>query len=163
MIVFLALSTYAAFTDVTHYRIANSISLAILAVFIVIAVFAGLSGAVDPWLIAGHLGAGTVMLLAGFGLFAAGVFGGGDAKLIAVSALWFGWSSLFRYAVLVALIGGLLALITLGLRRFVLSPAGRGPEWLNKLRSGDHGIPYGVAIAAASWLMFCPLFARAAS
>ena len=163
MIVFLGLSTHAAFSDVARYRIANWISLAILADFIFIAAIAGLSGAIDPWVIVGRLGAGAVMLIAGFALFAAGLFGGGDAKLIAASALWFGWSGLFRYVVLVALIGGLLALIILVLRRFVQSPAGRGPEWLNKLRSGDHGIPYGVAIAAASWLMFCPLVSRAAS
>ncbi len=163
MIVFLGLSTYATYSDVARYRIANWISLAILADFIFIAAIAGLSGAVDPWLVAERLGAGAVMLIVGFALFAAGVFGGGDAKLIAASALWFGWSGLFRYVVLVALIGGLLALIILGLRRFARNPAGSGPEWLNKLRSGDHGIPYGVAIAAASWLMFCPLFARAAT
>ena len=162
MIVFLGLSTYAAFSDVVRYRIANWISLAILADFIFIAAFAGLSGVVDPWIIVERLGAGAVMLIAGFALFAAGLFGGGDAKLIAVSALWFGWSSLFRYVVLVALIGGLLALIILGLRRFARNPAGSGLEWLNKLRSGDHGIPYGVAIAAAAWLMFCPLISRAA-
>ena len=163
MIVFLGLSTYAAFCDVTRYRIANWIALAVLADFLIIAAIAGLSGAVDPWLIAGRLGAGAVMLIAGFALFAAGLFGGGDAKLIAASALWFGGSSLFRYVVLVALMGGLLALIILGLRRFVLSPAGSAPEWLKELRSGNHGIPYGVAIAAASWLMFCPLVSRAAS
>ncbi len=163
MIVFLGLSTYAAFCDVTRYRIANWIALAVLADFLIIAAIAGLSGAVDPWVIVGRLGAGAVMLIAGFALFAAGLFGGGDAKLIAASALWFGWSSLFRYVVLVALMGGLLALIILGLRRFVLSPDERGPEWLNKLRSGNRGIPYGVAIAAASWLMFCPLASRALS
>ena len=38
------------------------------------------------------LGAGAVMLIAGFALFAAGIFGGGDAKLLAASAVWFGWS-----------------------------------------------------------------------
>ena len=163
MIVFLGLSTYAAFCDVTRYRIANWIALAVLADFLIIAAIAGLSGAVDPWVIVGRLGAGAVMLIAGFALFAAGLFGGGDAKLIAASALWFGWSSLFRYVVLVALMGGLLALLILVLRRFVPGPAGSGLEWLNELRSGNHGIPYGVAIAAASWLMFCPLVSRVAS
>lgn len=102
--------------------------------------------------VAGHLGAGAIMLIAGLAFFAAGIFGGGDAKLLAASALWFGWSGLFRYIMLVALMGGLLALVILGLRRVAQVRAWSSPEWLIKMRSGEHGIPYGVAIAAASWL-----------
>ena len=109
------------------------------------------------------LGAGAIMLIAGFALFAAGIFGGGDAKLLAASAVWFGWSGLYRYIILVALMGGLLALAVLALRRVASRRAWNGPKWLISLRSGDHGIPYGVAIAAASWLMIYPLVAGAGS
>ena len=162
VVVFLGLSAYAAFSDVTRYRIANWISLGIFADFIVTATYAGVFGSLEPLIIVWSLGAGLVMLIAGFALFAAGVFGGGDAKLLAASALWFGWSGMFQYIILVALLGGLLALAVLVLRRFAPRRAqGSGREWLSELFSGDHGMPYGVAIAAASWLMFCPLVFRA--
>ena len=104
------------------------------------------------------LGAGAVTLIAGFALFAAGLFGGGDAKLFAASSVWFGWPGLYRYILLVALLGGLLALVVLCLRRFHQSGQGGQSDqggsqtWLNNLCSGDHGIPYGVALAVASWL-----------
>lgn len=163
VLVFLALSAYAAFSDVTRFRIPNWISLAIIADFIVIAVFGAVFGALDPLAIVWRLGAGAALLIAGFALFAAGIIGGGDAKLLAASAVWFGWSGLFQYVILVTLMGGLLALAVLGLRRVAPPRAWSGREWLINLRSGDHGIPYGVAIAAASWLMFCPLIARAGS
>ncbi len=163
MVVFLGLSAYAAFSDIARYRIDNWISLAILADFIVIAAFGAAFGALDPLAIVWRLGAGAALLIAGFALFAAGIIGGGDAKLLAASAVWFGWSGLFRYVILMTLLVGLLALAVLGLRRVAPPHAWSGRKWLIDLRSGDHGIPYGVAIAAASWLMFCPLIARAGS
>ena len=163
MVVFLGLSAYAAFSDIARYRIENWISLAILADFIVFAAYGSLFGNLDPLAIVWLLGAGAALLIAGFALFAAGLFGGGDAKLLAASAVWIGWSGMFRYVILVALIGGLLGLAVLGLRRVAPNRVPGDREWLNNLRSGDHGMPYGVAIAAASWLMFCPLVARVGS
>jgi len=118
VVIFLGLSAYAAFSDIARYRIANWISLAILADFIVVATIASVTGSLEPITIVWSLGAGATMLIAGFALFAAGIFGGGDAKLLAASALWFGWSGMFRYIILVALLGGLLSLVVLGLRRF---------------------------------------------
>lgn len=169
VVVFLGLSTYAAFFDIARYRIANWISLAILADFIVVTAYASAMGSLEPMMIVWSLGAGVAMLFAGFALFAAGVFGGGDAKLFAASSVWFGWPGLYRYILLVALLGGLLALVVLCLRRFHQSGQGGQSDqggsqtWLNNLCSGDHGIPYGVALAVASWLMFCPFITRAGS
>lgn len=165
VVVFLGLSAYAAFSDIARYRIANWISLAILADFIVVAVYASVMGSLEPMMIVWSLGVGITMLIAGLALFAAGVFGGGDAKLLAASAVWFGWSGLYRYILLVALLGGLLALVVLGLRRFAPKLLQHDPQsgqtWLSNLLSGDHGIPYGVALAVASWLMFCPFIISA--
>ena len=137
--------------------------MAILADFMVLAAIAGALGTLDPVSAISGLGAGAVMLIAGFALFTAGLFGGGDAKLLAASAVWFGWSGLFRFIILVALMGGLLALAVLGLRRVARARAWNSPKWLIGLCSGDHGIPYGLAIAAASWLMIYPLVGRAGS
>ncbi len=159
--VFLGLSAYAAFSDIARYRIENWISLAILADFIVFAAYGSLFGSLDPLAIVWLLGAGATLLIAGFALFAARIIGGGDAKLLAASAVWIGWPDLFQFVMLVSLMGGLLALIILGLRRVAPPRAWNRQKWFMDLRSGDHGIPYGVAIATASWLMFCPLIGRA--
>ena len=54
------------------------------------------------------------MLVLGFALFAAGLFGGGDAKLMAAAALWLGWSTGTSVLVFTALAGGVLAIVYLG-------------------------------------------------
>ncbi len=151
--VFLAVVAYAAYSDLTSYEIPNWISLVIVADFVVTAAF----GTPGFTTIAWHLGVAAAMLAAGFALFAAGVFGGGDAKLFAASSVWFGLAGLFKFVVYVALVGGLLALAILCLRRLALPASWAGRNWLRRLHSRDQGIPYGIAIAAAAGLMFLPL------
>ncbi len=151
--VFLAVVAYAAYSDLTSYEIPNWISLVIVADFIVTAAI----GAPEFTAIAWHLGVGVAMLAAGFALFAAGVFGGGDAKLFAASSVWFGLTGLFKFAVYAALVGGLLALAILCLRHLALPASWAGRNWLRRLHSRDQGIPYAIAIAAAVGLMFLPL------
>ena len=150
---FLALAAYAAYLDLTTYQIPNWISLAVVADFVVAAAIA----VQDPVAIAWHLGAGLAMLVAGIGLFAANVLGGGDAKLLAASAVWFGWAGLFKFVIYVAILGGVLALFILGLRRAGLRESWTGRPWIQRLRAPDRGIPYGIAIAAAAGLMFVPI------
>ena len=55
---------------------------------------------------AAHVGAGALMLLVGFGLFAFGWFGGGDAKLMAAVGLWVGFDACPSISLSVALAGG---------------------------------------------------------
>lgn len=69
-------------------------------------------------------------------LFAAGMMGGGDVKMIAALALWLPLPGVLRMLVVMALLGGVLTLVVL------LDHRRRG-------RPGAPEIPYGVAIAAA--------------
>ena len=46
-----------------------------------------------------HFGAAFIVLAIGFGCFAMGWIGGGDAKLAAAIALWFGFDYLLEYLV----------------------------------------------------------------
>lgn len=94
---------------------------------------------------------GMVTLFAGFGLFAMRIIGGGDAKLLAVAALWAGPPAIAHLLILSGVFGGILA-VGLLLVRFVLSylPISRLPRVLMVREP----IPYGVAIAAAlGWLL----------
>ena len=73
-----------------------------------------------------HLAAGALVLVVCFGLFAAGWIGGGDAKLAAATALWFGFEQLLPYLAVAGVVGGVLTLAILMLR--VRAAAGVRPR-----------------------------------
>lgn len=139
---------YAAAKDLARYEIPNWISVVIVADYLV----AALVGQVDPLVIVSHLSAGAVMMLFGALLFYKGVFGGGDAKLIAASAVWTGWETLLPFVILVAIMGGVFALMVVVIRKWRINEREFVKririEWLRKLCAAEKGLPYGVAIAA---------------
>ncbi len=146
LMVFPALLALAAGWDLASYTIPNRISLAIIAVFAVFAISAGLSGAQ----IGLHLAACLVALAAGFALFAAGYIGGGDAKLFAATSLWFGFHDLPVYGLTAAVLGGGLTLAILAARRVPLPAGLMQQEWIARLHDSRSGIPYGVALATGA-------------
>jgi prepilin peptidase CpaA len=155
-----AMITAAAY-DATTLTIPNWISLALVALFPILAVVAGLS-----WSDAGiHAAIGFGALLIGMGLFAMRVIGGGDAKMFAAVALYMGASSVGAYVFMVALAGGAIACLILLARGLALSPLAARLSWLRGLASIGNGLPYGIAIAAGGLVVFpaTHLFALATS
>lgn len=156
---------YAAFRDLASYQIPNWLSLAIVADFVAGALATSLAISAIGW----HLSAGLATLLVGILLFARGLIGGGDAKLLAACAVWVGWPGLPRFCLVVAVLGGLLALLVLGLRRVSLPAWWAERAWIRRLQSAEQGIPYGVAIGIGGVVVFkdlplvAPLVASAAS
>ncbi len=67
----------AGIGDCFTLKIPNWLTAAIAVSFLPIALLAGLPAVAYPW----HLGIAVAVLIAGFGLYAAGLFGGGDAKM----------------------------------------------------------------------------------
>jgi prepilin peptidase CpaA len=135
---FPALMTFAGSYDLFSRTIGNWLCIAIALAFLPAAAMAGF-GAGE---IALHLSCGLAMLCAGAALFAMGWIGGGDAKLFAAAAVWFGWSHITDYAVISALTGGVLALAVLLSRSAVVYMphlAGLAPQ--------KPELPYGVALA----------------
>lgn len=146
LLVFPALLALAAGWDIASYTIPNRLSLALCAAFALFALTAGLSGGA----LGLHLAAGCVGLAAGFGMFAAGWIGGGDAKLFAATALWFGFHDLLAYTLTAAVLGGVLTLVLLMARQVPL-PAGLNAQgWIARLHDPRSGIPYGTALAAGA-------------
>lgn len=145
---FVPLMLWAAISDVLRFEIPNRISALLCAVFFIAVVTADTGPIPVLW----HVAAAAAVFLVGFGLFAIRIFGGGDVKLLAASALWCGWGLLPMLLVIIALSGGVLALILVVGRR--LYPKGWGPEWLAHLFSREAPVPYGVAIAAGNILLF---------
>jgi prepilin peptidase CpaA len=95
-----------------------------------------------------------LMLLVGLLLFIPGWFGGGDAKLMAASALWIGPENLPLYTLYVAMAGGFIAMAFNSARAVPLPRALLGEAWALRLHRRDAGIPYGLALAAGALLVF---------
>ena len=74
-----------------------------------------------------HVGAGAAVLVIAFGCFAMGWVGGGDAKVAAAAALWFGFAHLMNYLLYASLFGGALTLLLLQFRQWQLPVVVRRP------------------------------------
>lgn len=146
---FIGLVLYGALSDARELRIPNWLSLSLLALFFPMALVAGLSVEIIAW----HLAAGLAMLMIGILLFALGWFGGGDAKLMAACALWMGWPVAGLFAVWVIIVGGVLSLFVIFLRKGL----GMWPDRLVRAARGlfepGKAVPYGIAISAAALIV----------
>ena len=148
--VFPALMIFAALSDLFTMTISNRISLALVAIFVPVAVLAGLPGQE----IAIHLACGFGVLVLTFAMFAFGWIGGGDAKLAAATAVWLGWQHLGDFGLQTALFGGMLTLAILSARQMPLPAMAVRFEWMGRLHDRKAGVPYGIALAVAGLLIF---------
>jgi prepilin peptidase CpaA len=147
---FPALMLLAAWSDLFTMTISNKISLALVAGFAVLAIVVGLSPTEMLW----HVAAGALVLALGFSCFAFGWIGGGDAKLAAATALWFGFAHLLEYLVIASVFGGVLTLLLLQIRAWPLPLVLTSREWAQRLHEPRGGIPYGIALAAAAIVIY---------
>ena len=150
LMLFPGLMAYAAISDLFTMTISNRISMFLIAGFAALAFLSGMS-TLDAL---SHLGAGAVVLVIAFACFAFGWIGGGDAKLAAVTGLWFGFDHLLQYLLYASLFGGALTLLLLQLRQWPLPYALGRQEWLLRLHHKETGIPYGVALALGALLVY---------
>ena len=150
LLLFPALMAFAAASDLFTMTISNRVSLLLAAGFLVLALASGM-GLNDILL---HIGAGAVVLAVAFGCFAMGWVGGGDAKVAAAAALWFGFGQLLNYLLYASLFGGALTLLLLQFRQWPLPYPLAGQAWLLKLHAKETGIPYGIALAAAALAVY---------
>lgn len=133
----------AATSDLRAFHIANRDSLLIVAAFVAAVPALGLGVEAALW----HAAAGALVFAIGAGLFALGIWGGGDVKLTAAVALMTGFADLPRFLMIMAIVGGMLAGLILLAGRLPLAKAGPVKLWGQRLASSGH-VPYGVAIAA---------------
>ena len=150
LLLFPALMAFAAASDLFTMTISNRVSLALAAGFLVLALASGM----EPSEILSHLGAGVGVLAASFVCFAFGWIGGGDAKVAAAAALWFGFGHLLNFLVYASLFGGVLTLLLLQFRQWPLPYQLAGQAWLLKLHAKDSGIPYGIALAIGALAVY---------
>src|SRR5579871_2684999 len=93
LLVFPSLMAFAAASDLFTMTISNRVSILLAAAFLALATASGMA----PYEILSHFGAGALVLGIAFFCFAMGWVGGGDAKVAAAAALWFGFGHLLNY------------------------------------------------------------------
>ena len=140
----------AGIGDVLTYRIPNWLTGLIAVSFVPLAFFLGMP--LD--LVTNHLATGAGLLVVGFGLFALGAFGGGDAKLMAAAGLWMGWPVAMQFLVYTAFAGGLLAIAVAAFASTQLELEIRGKSRLRALLDSKPDVPYGLALAVGAILAF---------
>lgn len=146
-IIFSVLLIAAAYRDVRSYRIPNRLTLGILSLYPLFAGANALSGYPigAPTLATDVLVAAAALAIC-FALFATGLLGGGDAKLIPVVCLWVGAAYAPAFLLVMTLAGGGVAItywIVRRQHRATPTPGAASGEYEQTNR-----IPYGIAIAA---------------
>jgi prepilin peptidase CpaA len=145
-IILLFMMVLAGIGDFMTFRIPNWLSAAVALAFIPMAMWTGM-----PWEAIGmHAAAGFALLVLGFALFAAGAFGGGDAKLMAAAALWFGYPDTVSFLAYTILAGGVLGVAISCWNVIHIDLEVRGKDWLRRLIDYKPDIPYGLAFAAGA-------------
>ena len=137
----------AAISDAMTFRIPNAFPLILVGLFLVSAITTMPTDAL-LW----HVVAGVAVLVAGMGLLALNVIGGGDAKLLAAISLLAGPFLVMPLVMFISLAGLALALTIYLLRAIGVA------AWLERhgVRgfAGGRMCPYAVAIAGGWVLLF---------
>ena len=148
--VFPLLVVIAGTFDFFTYRIPNWINIVIAVSIIPFAILSGMPLEVFVW----HVVAGLLAFVVGYLLFAFGVFGGGDAKMIAAAALWVGWDNLIPFGVITAFAGGALAFCMMIWSLIRNEPVVGNVSLLGRIFKKQLKLPYGIAIAAGALMVF---------
>jgi prepilin peptidase CpaA len=149
LVVAVGAALMAAFHDSRAFKIPNNLAGLVLIGF-GLAMAVVLLGADVPFApLYSHLISLVLMFLITLALFGARLIGAGDAKLASSLAVWFGvGSGLPMFIFYTSLVGGVLGLTTLGLKKWRPWPHAPKGTWLASAQAGENRVPYGIAIAA---------------
>jgi len=150
LLLFPALMAFAASSDLLTMTISNRLSLALAGGFFLLMIVTGMSLHAAGM----HVAAAATVLVVAFVFFSQGWIGGGDAKLAAATALWFGFDYLLDYLIYASLFGGALTLAIIQFRKIPLPAMLARQGWIMRLHETDAGIPYGIALAAAALAVY---------
>lgn len=141
---------FSSFSDLFSMNISNKVSLILIGSFAVFAVVMGMELNTILW----HCITFALVLTVGFTLFSLNVIGGGDAKLAASTALWLGWAPTGAYVLLAAVLGGLLTLLILKFRSYLIPEKLNKMEWVLRLHDHKNGAPYGIALGVSALIVY---------
>lgn len=158
--VFSASLIYAAYTDIREMRITNKTCLVGIIAYVPYAAGLALNGNSFAVLIA--LGVAAAVFTATALMNAANALGGGDVKLLTVLALWTGSQYFLDTFFLVALLGGVVALLAY-IKMTVAAPSAAGTAGEGQSAMDQRPIPYGPAISLAGLILSSELILNAFS
>jgi prepilin peptidase CpaA len=142
----------AAISDLRALHIPNWISVALVGAFAASAL-----AAPDPMAALVPLGPALLVFAGAAGIFALGLFGGGDAKLLPAAVLWVVPAQVPLLLCLVAILGGIIAVLLVLVRPMIVGAATFAGQahFLEGIPvlSNKRAVPYGVAISGATILM----------
>lgn len=140
---------WAMLSDLRRFEIPNAIPILLVAAYLL----ASFVLDVDALVVLRQIGIAAAAVVVGFALFALGVVGGGDVKLVAAVLPWLAPLQIPQFLVIMALFGGLVGLVILGLRQLPPGTILLARPWLRRLRQ-EGKIPYGLAIGCAGLITF---------
>ncbi|MBS3648095.1 prepilin peptidase [Pseudaminobacter sp. 19-2017] len=161
------LMAYTAWEDFSRWKIPNGHVMALIALYAILALSRWLLAPAGPaasggvlseigpgWSAQGlwwDLGAGALLFVIGFALWALRMMGAGDAKLLFPIGLFVGWADLLAFAFLL-MIGGVLAFVLLKLPIPLQYHAFPGVVRLEEIRKSGK-VPYGVVMVVAALIV----------
>lgn len=150
-VVFPFCMVFAAISDLMSMTIQNRVSLLLVAGFAAIAPMTGMD-----WQVYGlHFLVMAAVLAVTFTFFAFNAMGGGDAKLMAATALWMGpGMAVVDYLFTATMLGGALTLALLVFRNSPLAAFAGRTVFTQHLADKAVGIPYGIALGVGGLLAF---------
>lgn len=152
-IIVVALSIAGAVQDLAAREIANGWALAIVLMFLALVLMGGWPLDAVPGAVAGAAAVFVVSTV----LFAFGLFGGGDVKLLGAVSLWIAPGQVAAFVLTVVLVGGVVALVFL-VRLWVGSrirrKQGVAGLFFTEDQEKSKTIPYGLAIALGVLVMW---------
>jgi prepilin peptidase CpaA len=158
-LVYVVCICYAIVSDFRNLVIPNWIVITLAAAF---AAFAALY--LEPATIAVHVGVAVAVFLVFCAFFVAGWIAGGDVKLIAAIGLWMGPGHVLDFMLLTALLGALLAIVLLQVKKYDFlahGALGSNPLYQRVSILAEHSqCPYGIAIGVAALLSSAEIFQK---
>lgn len=142
---------YAMWSDANTFKIPNAVSITLVSAFPVFALLQ-LDGSATAY----HLGVAMMVFAGAFLLYALGLMGAGDVKMMSAVSLWMGAGIILEFIMLMALLGAAMAIGILVMRRYVVVWRDWAGHWSGVARVLDVAesgkVPYGIPIGlAALW------------
>lgn len=142
----LGVGVLAGLSDFRGLVIPNSYSVAIAALFPVCYVLMWVMGVDIFGSLWSHIGALVVIFIVSAAMFHFGIMGAADSKLASAYALWLGFGALPLFLFVMTLVGAILGVFALFVKKNKPFKAPQEGGWIARLQAGENKVPYGIAI-----------------
>ncbi len=145
----------AALSDIRGMIIPNMYSGIIIGAFFLcygLLWFGGRDDVFAPFM--SHILSGLIVFGVTLAMFMGKAIGGGDSKLATAYAFWLGLKGLIPFIFYMSVVGGLLGLAALALKKWQPVKDPKPDSWIAKVQAGESKVPYGVAIVIGALASF---------